>query len=169
MVGRSRTTLAGPVAVACAMVLALGIYGLGSAAGAATPAKAKAKATVVAASVPGVGTILVDAQGKTLYTLTDASGAAVACTGACASAWPPLTVAAGTKATAGKGVKKVTATSDGQVTWNALPLYRFAADTQAKEAKGNGLASFGGTWNVVKVKAAKAKPTSSSSGGIPGY
>jgi predicted lipoprotein with Yx(FWY)xxD motif len=172
MVGRSRTTLARPVAVACAMVLALGIYGLGSAAGAATPSKAKAKATVVAASVPGVGTILVDAQGKTLYTLTDASGAAVECTAACASAWPPLTVAAGTKATAGKGVKKVTATSDGQVTWKALPLYRFAADTQAKEAKGNGLASFGGTWNVVKVKATKAGATAttkSSSGGIPGY
>ena len=167
MVGRSRTTLARPVAVVCAMVLALGIYGLGSVAGAAT----KTKPTVVAARVPGVGTVLVDAQGKTLYTLTDANGAAVACTGACAGAWPPLTVAAGAKATAGKGVKKVTAASDGQVTWNALPLYRFAADTQPKEAKGNGLAAFGGTWNVVKVKAAKAKtPTAkSSSGGIPGY
>jgi predicted lipoprotein with Yx(FWY)xxD motif len=168
MFGRSRTGLARPVAVACAMVVALGIYGLGTAAGAAT----KSKATVAAASVPGVGTILVDAQGKTLYTLTDASGAAVACTGACTSAWPPLTVAPGAKATAGKGVKKISATADGQVTWKALPLYRFSGDTQAKEAKGNGLSAFGGTWNVVKAKAAstaKAKTTASTGGSSSGY
>jgi predicted lipoprotein with Yx(FWY)xxD motif len=165
MVSRSRTGLARPVAIACAVVLALGIYGFGSAAGAAT----KPKAAVVAASVPGVGTILVDAQGKALYTLTDANGAAVACTGTCASAWPPLTVAAGAKAKAGKGVKKVSATSDGQVTWKALPLYRFAGDAQAKEAKGDGVASFGGTWHVVKVKAAKAKTTSTTRGSSSGY
>jgi predicted lipoprotein with Yx(FWY)xxD motif len=164
MVGRSRTGLARLVAVACAMVLALAIYGTGTA-GAAT----KSKGTVVVASVPGVGKILVDAQGKALYTLTDANGAAVACTGTCASAWPPLTVAAGATAKAGKGVKKISTTSDGQVTWKALPLYRFAGDTQAKEAKGDGLASFGGTWHVVKVKAAKAKSTATSGGGSSGY
>jgi predicted lipoprotein with Yx(FWY)xxD motif len=156
----------GVVAVVCGMTLALGAYGLGmTAAGAAT----KKKTVVAAASVPGVGTILVDAQGKALYTLTDANGAAVACTGTCASAWPPLTVAAGAKAKGGKGVKKVSVTSDGQVTWNALPLYRFSGDTQAKEAKGEGVNAFGGTWHVVKSKAAKAKTTATTSGGTPGY
>ena len=165
MIRSSRTELARPVAVVCAVVLALGIYGFGSAASAAT----KSKATVAAASVPGVGTILVDAQGKALYTLTDTNGAAVACTGACTSVWPPLTVAAGAKAKAGKGVKKVSATTAGQVTWKSLPLYRFAGDTQAKEAKGDGIASFGGTWHVVKVKATKAKTTATTSGSSSGY
>ena len=46
------------------------------------------------ATVPGMGVILVDSQGHVLYTHTDANGKAVACTGACATAWPPLTVAA---------------------------------------------------------------------------
>jgi predicted lipoprotein with Yx(FWY)xxD motif len=170
MAHRSWTTAARTVAVIAGLALALGAYGLGSgAAGAATKTKAKAKATVVTAAVPGVGTILVDAQGKALYTLTDANGAAVACTGACAAAWPPLTVAAGATAKAGKGVKKVSATSDGQVTSNALPLYRFSGDTQTKAAKGEGINAFGGTWHVVKVKAAKVKTTATTSGNTPGY
>ena len=138
------------------VVLTLGIYGLGSVAGAAT--KPKSKPTVVAVSVPGVGTVLVDTQGKALYTHTDANGQAVACTGACVTAWPPLTVAAGAKVKAPKGVKGLGTTSDThQVTSTGLPLYRFSLDTQAKQAKGEGVNGFGGTWHVVTVKNAKTK------------
>ena len=36
-----------------------------------------------------LGTILADKSGMTLYTLTN-NGKAVACTGACLQAWPPL-------------------------------------------------------------------------------
>ena len=163
---RSTTGTARALAVLCVAVLTVAVIGAGVA------GATKKSTTVAVATVPGVGVVLVDAQGKTLYTLTDASGAAVACTGACAAAWPPLTVAAGAKAKAPKGVTKISATSDGQVTWGSLPLYRFSGDTKAKQANGNGLVSFGGTWNVVKTKASTTKSTAttkaSSSGGY-GY
>ena len=112
------------------------------------------------ATVPGIGVILVDAQGHALYTHTDANGKAVACTGACATAWPPLTVAAGTKVKAPKGVKALATTgATHQVTSGGLPLYRFSGDAAAKQAKGDGVNGFGGTWHVVTVKAQKAKST----------
>ena len=167
---RSQVGTVRTLAVLCAAVFALTFASVGT----AGAAKDKAK-TVKVAKVPGVGAVLVDAEGKVLYTLTDASGAAVECTGGCATAWPPLTVAAGAKAKAGKGVAKVAATSDGQVTANGLPLYRFAGDAAPKEANGDGLVSFGGTWKVVKAKAnAKATTTKSGSsttsgGGYSGY
>ena len=40
----------------------------------------------------GLGTVLVDAEGLTLYGLTDDTGGVPSCDGACAEAWPPLTV-----------------------------------------------------------------------------
>jgi predicted lipoprotein with Yx(FWY)xxD motif len=134
------------VAVACCAALALGAYGLGS-----TPAFAgQSKATVAAAKVGGVGTVLVNAKGRTLYTLTSA-GQAVPCTGQCATAWPPLLVKAGATPKAGKGVKGLGTTSGGQVTKNALPLHTFVGDTKAGQASGEGISSFGGVWHVVTV------------------
>ena len=166
MVGRSRTRLGRPVAVASAMVLALGIYGLGSAAGAAT--RTKAKVAVATATVPGMGTILVDSQGHALYTHTDATGNAVACTGTCVTAWPPLT-AAGAKVKAAKGVKALGTTgASHQITSSGLPLYRFSLDTQAKQAKGEGVNAFGGTWHVVALKNAKTKVTPTTNAGTGG-
>src|SRR4051794_7170556 len=44
---------------------------------------------------PKLGELLVDGDGKTLYTLTDDSGAALACTGQCATFWPALLLPAG--------------------------------------------------------------------------
>jgi predicted lipoprotein with Yx(FWY)xxD motif len=154
------------LATVAAAALVIGLVGVGTAA-ASTPTK-KTTSTVAVATVPGVGAILVDAKGMALYTLTDGSGAAVACTDKCLTAWPPLTVAAGAKAKAGQGVTKLSATADGQVTWNSLPLYRFAGDPGPRQAKGDGLASFGGTWHV-KTKASKVKSTSTTSGGGSGY
>jgi predicted lipoprotein with Yx(FWY)xxD motif len=160
------------LALLCAAVFALAMFGVGTA-GAATPAtqKAKSKATTVkVATIPGVGAVLVNPDGHALYTLTDANGAAVACTDACLSAWPAYTVSATAKVAAPKGVKNLTATSDThQVAWKGLPLYTFVKDTAPKTASGNGLQSFGGTWNVVKVTnttaATNPAPTTKSSGG----
>ena len=113
-----------------------------------------AAVVVKTAKDPTLGTILVDADGKTLYTLTNA-GAAVPCTGPCLTAWPPLLVAMGTTSAAGgdgvTGLATVPATGGNQVTQAGLPLYHFAADTAAGDAKGEGLSSFGGTWHVVKI------------------
>ena len=52
------------------------ICALGLAALSGGSAVAATKVTVSTATVPGIGTVLVDASGHTLYTLTDANGAA---------------------------------------------------------------------------------------------
>jgi predicted lipoprotein with Yx(FWY)xxD motif len=115
-----------------------------------------------------LGAILADPDGRTLYTLTDGSGAAVACTGPCLAAWPPLELASGaTEPTAPDGVElSVVDGPDGSklVAADDLPLYTFAGDGAPSDAKGEGLASFGGTWHVVKTTAAVTSPTSSDGG-----
>jgi predicted lipoprotein with Yx(FWY)xxD motif len=87
--------------------------------------------------------VLTDANGMTLYTFgKDTAGATTsACTGGCATAWPPLT-ATGTP-TAGPGVTGTLATiSGGQVTWNGHPLYRWMGDHASGDATGDGIAGF---------------------------
>ena len=111
-------------------------------------------AVVKTASNAKFGTILVDNDGKTLYTLTK-DGAPVECTGPCLTAWPPLVLPAGTSTATGaagvKGVGTVATPSGIQATVDGAPLYRFAADTAAGKANGDGISSFGGVWHVVKA------------------
>ena len=45
---------------------------------------------VNAASSPGLGTVLTGPNGMALYTHTGDSATSSTCTGACATAWPPL-------------------------------------------------------------------------------
>ena len=56
-------------------------------------------------SIPGVGTVLVDSSGLTLYALASESGGTIMCTDSCATTWPPVLLPAGvSSATAGSGV-----------------------------------------------------------------
>jgi predicted lipoprotein with Yx(FWY)xxD motif len=152
------------VAVAGAVLLAAcGSSGTNytSAGSGTTPTSAAAPATptspaptVSSKPDPTLGTILADAKGHTLYTLTN-NGKAVDCTAACAATWPPLAVASGTMPTVAPGAGSVgtTTLSDGTnvVTIGGLPLYRFVKDQDAGDAYGEGLSSFGGVWHVVKT------------------
>jgi predicted lipoprotein with Yx(FWY)xxD motif len=154
------------IALAAGLVLTIAMSGIAS-----TPAGAAEKSgkTVLTATVPGTGVILVDSQGHALYTHTDENGKAVECTGECATVWPPLTVS-GKKVKAAKGVKALATTgADHQVTSKKLPLYTFSKDTEAGSATGDGVNAFGGTWHVVtvKAKASKSEPTTNAgSGGV---
>jgi predicted lipoprotein with Yx(FWY)xxD motif len=138
--------------------------------GPAAVAKSKraTKPTVAKAKVAGVGAVLVDSDGKTLYTLTN-GGTAVDCTGQCANFWPPLMVTAGTTPKGGKGVKGLGVSATDQVTVKGLPVYRFMGDAKAGQASGEGISSFGGVWHVVKASgtstSTKQKSTPSSSYG----
>jgi predicted lipoprotein with Yx(FWY)xxD motif len=122
--------------------------------------------TIGTSSVPGEGTVLVDARGFTLYDLASEAGGKIMCTGTCATTWPPLLLQAGLKsATAGSGVSAsklgTIKRPDGgtQVTYNGLPLYLFVGDQSAGQANGQGVAGF----HVVTASG------SSSSGGGGGY
>jgi predicted lipoprotein with Yx(FWY)xxD motif len=89
----------------------------------------------------------------TLYIRTSDPAGGSSCTGGCASAWPPLTVAAGMQPLAVTEVTGTLATfarSDGslQVTYNGRALYYYAADTKPGDTSGQGV---GGVWFVAPV------------------
>ena len=121
----------------------------------ATPSQAGNGSSSVAVNTGklAMGDALVDAQGKTLYLFMQDAGGKSACTGQCATLWPPLIASRG--ATAGAGVeaaKLSTITRDDgtkQVTYAGKPLYRYSPDQAAGDAKGQGV---GGTWFVVSPK-----------------
>ncbi|MDQ3641747.1 MAG: hypothetical protein M3450_09910 [Actinomycetota bacterium] len=126
-----------------------------TAAAAASTTTAAAKPTVSTAN-SSLGTIFVDASGKTLYTWDrDTTGSTSTCTGNCAVTWPPLVLPSGTTAPiAGPGVSLLTTAprpddpTKLQVAWDNKPLYTYAGDTAPGETKGDGV---GGTWHVAKL------------------
>jgi predicted lipoprotein with Yx(FWY)xxD motif len=61
--------------------------------------------------------------------------------------------------------------SDGklQLTLRGLPLYRFAGDSAAGEANGEGIKSFGGTWHAVRAKAHSTATPPSMPSPAPSY
>ena len=108
-----------------------------------------------------LGTVLVDAQGRTLYHLDPETTSHIVCTGGCTSTWPPLVVQGTAQPTAGPGVTAkltVVMRPDGkdQVAADGLLLYTYAADQKAGDTNGEGVA---GVWHVVKVGAAAGTPT----------
>lgn len=120
----------------------------------------------------GMGTVLADAKGYTVYWFGADHGSTSSCTGACAAAWPPVI---GTPSAA-SGVtlpgKLGTITRSGgqkQATYNGHPLYTFKADAAPGQTNGNGVASFGATWYLFTISASggagsSPSPTASSSG-----
>ena len=155
---RSTSTLV--VGAAAALLIAVAAAcGSSGASSKAAPRSTAPKATtppatpVVAVANSSLGNILVDSQGRTVYMFGADSGTTSTCTGACATAWPPVQ-AMGTP-TAGTGANTAlvgtTSRSDGtsQVTYNGHPLYTFSGDHQAGDTNGEGLVAFGGTWSAL--------------------
>lgn len=107
------------------------------------------------ATVSGLGTVLVNSQGRTLYTFAPDKAKKVTCTGSCAQIWPPLKVPAGQKAAASAGaqaslVSSVPNPSGGSVvTYKGWPLYLYTADQAAGTANGQALNSAGGLWYAI--------------------
>jgi predicted lipoprotein with Yx(FWY)xxD motif len=109
------------------------------------------KAAVVSASaVAGLGKLIVDSEGMTLYDFHKDKGGKPSCYGACAKAWPPLlsegTPQSGEGAMAAKlgTVKRSDGTT--QVTYAGHPVYTFVEDRQPGEANGNDVDAFGAEW-----------------------
>jgi predicted lipoprotein with Yx(FWY)xxD motif len=176
--------LAGAAALPLVALAVAGCGGGGGSGGSASAATGPPKtpsgqaATVGVAHVGSLGTILIDSQGRTLYLFGKDSGTKSACSGACASAWPPLRDSG--KPTAGTGLNAsslgTTSRSDGnpQVTYNGHPLYTFVMDQKPGDAKGQGVTAFGGSWFTLnssgnQVTAAAPTTTTSGSSGGGGY
>ncbi len=176
---------------ACGASSSAGSSGAGSAYGvptgnSATPGTAATQAATQTAALKvartDAGTVLASSRGLTLYYYTEdkpGSGKS-ACTGSCASAWPPL--AAPVRAPAGVRLPgplgTITRPGGGaQVTINGYPIYTYAGDKAPGQAIGNGIE---GAWHVIKIGTAaqaaalKVERTSAgtvlaSSGGLTLY
>lgn len=132
---------------------------------------------VSTASVPGVGTVLVDSTGNTLYFTDQDTGNTVMCTGSCTGIWHPA-LSPGDSPPAGSvsGVGVFQRPDDGkkQLTYQGKPLYEFALDGGRAKATGNGTHDqFDGksfTWHaVVIVGSPGAPPATTGGGGGGGY
>jgi predicted lipoprotein with Yx(FWY)xxD motif len=123
--------------------------------------------TVSAASGPAtvktrhgkLGTFLVGTNGRTLYLFEKDKSKKSTCSGACATAWPPLLTTGKPKAS-GKAKASLLGTtkrSDGttQVTYNGHPVYYFIQDKKAGDTKGEGVDGFGAEWYVLSTSGKK--------------
>lgn len=161
--GSSKTTSTNTAATATTTALTGGksAYG-GGASGSGTSssaASASSSAVLVTTKHGKLGTILAAGPKKlTVYLFEADKATASACTGACASAWPPVTTAGGVTAggvTAGGSAMAAAlgtlTRADGtkQVTYNGHPLYYFVKDKDDGDAYGQGLKAFGAAWYVL--------------------
>lgn len=106
--------------------------------------------------IAGLGTVLVNGSGHTLYVFEPDDHSQVTCTKNCAVMWPPVTLKNGQKPAAAGAVKSSMLGSDpnpngsGSVaTYDGWPLYTYVADTKAGKAKGQALKLNGGLWYVI--------------------
>ncbi|MFE5868220.1 SCO0930 family lipoprotein [Streptomyces roseifaciens] len=134
-----------------------GAGGYGSGDNAQTQAKNAPAKEMTVREAPGIGSVVADSAGMTLYRFDKdtAQPPASTCDGDCAKAWPPVpagdaTAASGIGAKVGEVVR-----ADGtkQLTLAGWPVYRYAKDTAPGDTKGQGV---GGTWSAFAPDGKKA-------------
>jgi predicted lipoprotein with Yx(FWY)xxD motif len=138
--------------------------GSSSSSSASSSSQPSASAAVVkTASNTTIGaTVLTNAQGMTLYSLSaERSGKFICTSASCTQVWHPLS-AAGTPS--GVASLSTIARPDGsqQVTYKGMPLYTFAQDQNPGDAKGQGFKDVG-TWSAVTASGVAAPASSGES------
>jgi predicted lipoprotein with Yx(FWY)xxD motif len=169
-----------PALAACLLLGACGSSKSTTATSSSAPASqatVSSTATVKTAS-SSLGTILVNAQGMTLYHLSGEQNGKFICTStACTGVWHPLTLPAGSTPSGEVASLSTVKRPDGttEVAYKGAPLYTFASDHQPGETKGQGVKDVG-TWSVVTTGSASSKgstqtsaPSEEGSGGGYGY
>ena len=129
----------------------------------------------------GLGMVLVDSKGFTLYDFKKDQGTESSCYGECAKAWPPLLTEGEPQPSNGADASQLGTTErkDGtmQVTYAGHPLYGFVGDKGPGEANGNNVEAFGGEWYALNSEGEEpgdnggggSTSTEGESGGAGGY
>ncbi|RMI36101.1 hypothetical protein EBO15_39575 [Actinomadura harenae] len=121
------------------------------------------------ASARGLGQIIVDGGGRTLYLFAADPPNRSTCFGACASVWPPATTQGPPGATGGAQADLLTtiARPDGprQLVYGGHPLYYYQADTGRGDTRGQGITQFGAPWFAVTPQG-QIQATGSAYGGV---
>jgi predicted lipoprotein with Yx(FWY)xxD motif len=145
------------LAVAAPVAVALVIAGCGGSTYGSNPsgpaADASGAARLAVAGSP-LGRIVVDnSSGLTLYLFEKDENGRSACSGQCATYWPPLLTNAGPTARVGltQMLLGTTRRADGseQVTYAGHPLYRYIGDSKPGQTNGEGLQDFGAEWDAL--------------------
>jgi predicted lipoprotein with Yx(FWY)xxD motif len=165
------------------MVFALAAAACGGGGGAsASPATAGGSggsSPTVRVENSGLGEILVNAHGRTLYLFKADSSRVSACEGACAAAWPPLLEHGNPRVAGGANISLLSTIqrSKGahQLAYNGHPLYLYAGDQTPGDVNGQGVTAFGAPWyalsptgNQVTSSPSGSDPAAGSPGGF-GY
>jgi predicted lipoprotein with Yx(FWY)xxD motif len=142
--------------------------GSSNSAPAGQPAATGAK--LATADVAGLGKVVVDGNGRTVYVLDKDTSGKSNCEGDCLAKWPVVAAGDGTPQLTGIDASLISTItrSDGskQLAIGGLPLYLFASDSAAGEAKGQAV---GGVWWVVGADGKKITTQASGSGNGNGY
>lgn len=142
----------------------------GSSSAPAASQAAGGEAKLATADVSGLGKVVVDGNGRTVYVFDKDTSGKSNCEGGCLAMWRAVAAGTGTPQLAGIDASMVSTItrSDGskQLAIGGLPLYLFASDAKAGDAKGQ---AFGGIWWVVGADGKKITTQPSSSGNGNGY
>lgn len=172
MSGYPNKILIGASAATAAAILAGCGGGSSSTPAASSSSSANPATKFSTANISGLGSVVVDGRGRTVYILTSGGHTNVPCTASngCTKLWPTLPLPAGTSATAGTGVKAsllgTKKLSDGKSypTYNGWLIYEYAGDPGPDQAKGQRIKSFGGTWYVLSASGTPVTSSASTSG-----
>lgn len=154
---RSLRKNAGRVLAISAVLLVAMAVSVAATQAAATTARAAAAKNVVISTrkLPGLGQVLVDGKGLTLYMFVPDKRKRVTCVSTCAAVWPPVFLPTGAKTVATGKAKHSLLGSDRDpaggrvVTYHGWPLYTYVADTKPGMATGQAINLNGGLWYVV--------------------
>lgn len=132
-----------------------------------------ATGSAVSAQATGLGTILVDGQGRSVYVFANDKDTTSTCTASCATEWPPVPAPASLPQSLPgvTGALGTTTRADGnrQLTVAGHPVYTFAGDSAPGQTNGQGVNLNGGVWNVVSPAGAPITKTSAAGAIAPGY
>jgi predicted lipoprotein with Yx(FWY)xxD motif len=129
-------------------ILAGSVGGVGAAVAAGNSNAAK-----VATARSGLGRIIVDGRGRTLYLFEKEKRGRSMCSGACAGEWPPLITHGRPIATGGakQSLLGMIRRADGrkQVTYAGHAVYGFIGDLRRGQTNGEGSHDFGAGWDAL--------------------
>jgi predicted lipoprotein with Yx(FWY)xxD motif len=169
----TRTALISLVVAAMAALVVAGCGGGGDQATAASGQPADASHTISVSDNGGLGKVLVDSRGRTVYLFEKDTRPRSTCSGACAFDWPPVTTSGRPTAGSGLMASKVGTTrrSDGteQVTYDGHPLYLYVGDQKAGDTNGQGVNAFGALWYALSPSGGTVTAMGSGSGGGYSY
>ena len=133
---------------------------------ASQPVSSSGSALTIGTASNSVGTYLTGAGGRALYIWVADSKGKSACSGACATAWPPLTVGSIPKVGGGASAGDISLISRSggakQVAYKGRPLYYYAGDSGPGMTNGQGSNQFGANWWLISPSGAQVGGSSSA-------